>query len=186
MKELGGSPIEDKAYELIVRQGLRALLGDERAQKSMVGLQNNSAAACEQVMKEAQARYDALTPEQKADPKKTLEQVKVRELAGKMIDDNSYELLVLEGLRALLGDRETQRGMVDLRNSNAAAYVQVKAEAQARYDALSPEQKEDPRRTLEQVKMSVVKLKFQIVREKSPKLKFTSIPRVLKNFLLRQ
>ncbi len=186
MRELGGSPIDDNSYELLVRQGLRALLGDERAQKAMLGLQNNSAAACEQVMKEAQARYDALTPEQKESPEKTLEQVKVKDLAGKVIDDNSYEILVLEGLRALLGDRERQRGMADLRSSNARAYAQVKAEAQARYDALTPEQKEDPGRTLEQVKMSVVKLKFGKVMRKPPKIKLTSIPRVLKNFLLRQ
>ena len=110
----------------------------------------------------------------------------MKDLAGKVIDDNSYEILVLEGLRALLGDQERQRGMADLRSNNARAYAQVKAEAQARYDALTSEQKEDPGRTLEQVKMSVVKLKFQLVREKSTKLKFTSIPRVLKNFLLRQ
>ena len=75
MKELAGSPIDDDSYELLVLQGLRALLGDERAQKAMVDQQNDSAAACEQVMAEAQARYDALTPEQREDPKKILEQV---------------------------------------------------------------------------------------------------------------
>ena len=75
----------------------------------------------------------------------------VKELAGNPIDDNSYELLVLQGLRALLGDVKTQMAMVDLQNSNPAACEQVMAEAQARYDALSPEQKENPKKALEQV-----------------------------------
>lgn len=194
MRELAGSPIDDDSYELLVRQGLRALLGDERAQKAMVGMQNNSTAACEQIMAEAQARYDALSPEQREDPRRTLEQVEVRELAGKLIDDNRYKLLVLQGLRALLGDNETQKEMVDFQSNNPAACEQVMVEAQARYDALTPEQKEDPKKILEQVAAHVVKLnvelKFKRLGKSIPKITIgsiiRSIPKVLKSFFIKQ
>ena len=194
MKELAGSPIDDDSYELLVLQGLRALLGDERAQKAMVDQQNDSAAASEQIMAEAQARYDALTSEQREAPEKTRERVKVRELAGKLISGNRYELLVLQGLQALLGDDEAQREMIGLQSTNPAACEQVMAEAQARYDTLTPEQREDPKKILEQVAANVVKLnvefKFKTLGKSIKKITILSIirsiPKVLKSLFIKQ
>ena len=121
----------------------------------------------------------------------------MKELAGRPIDDNSYELMVLQGLRALLGDEKGQRAMVDLQSSSPAACEQVMAEAQARYDALSPEQREDPSRILAEVSASILKLKFKKVGKNIPKITimvvpkllksmFTSIPKVLKRIFIKQ
>ena len=109
----------------------------------------------------------------------------MKELTGRPIDDNSYELMVLQGLRALLGVEKAQRAMIALQNSNPAASEQIMAEVQARYDALSPEEREDPRKTLEQVAASIVQLKFKML----PKGIFTSIPKlpkVIKGFFIKQ
>ncbi len=121
----------------------------------------------------------------------------MKELAGSPIDDNSYELMVLQGLRALLGEEKAQRAMVALQNSNTAASEQVMVEVQARYDAFSPEQKEDRKRTLEQVVASSANLKFKMLVKaapkgiltsipKLPKIIFTSIPKVLKRIFIKQ
>ena len=110
----------------------------------------------------------------------------MKELAGSPIDDNSYELMVLQGLRALLGEDKAQRAMVAMQNSNPAASEQVMVEVQARYDALSPEQKEDPRKTLEQVAASIVQLKFKMVGKAAPKGIVMAIPRFLKSLIVKQ
>jgi len=120
----------------------------------------------------------------------------VKELAGSPIDDNSYELWVLQGLRALLGDDKAQVAMVDLQSKNAAACEQIMAEVQARYDALSPEQKENPSRILAQVVASSANLKFKMLVKavpkgiftlilKLPKIIFISIPKALKSFIVK-
>ena len=93
----------------------------------------------------------------------------MKELAGSPIDDNSYELWVLQGLRALLGDDKAQVAMVDLQSKNAAACEQIMAEAQARHDALSPEQKEDPSKILSQIVASSANLKFKMLVKAAPK-----------------
>ena len=113
----------------------------------------------------------------------------MKELAGSPIDDNSYEIWVLQGLRALLGDDKAQVAMVDLQSKNAAACEQIMAEAQARYDALSPEQKEDPSRILSKVIASSANLKFKMVVKTAPKGIVTSIPKlpkVIKSFFIKQ
>jgi hypothetical protein len=113
----------------------------------------------------------------------------MRELEGSPIDNNSYELVVLQGLRALLGEDKAQRAMVGLQSDNPAACEQVMAEAQARYDALSPEQKEDPSRILSKVIASSANLKFKMVVKAAPKGIFTSIPKlpkVIKSFFIKQ
>ena len=120
----------------------------------------------------------------------------MKELAGSPIDDNSYELMVLQGLRALLGEDKAQVAMVDLQSKNATACEQIMAEAQARYDAFSPEQKEDRKRTLEQVVASSAILKFKMLVKaapkgivtsipKLPKIIFISIPKALKSFIVK-
>ena len=110
----------------------------------------------------------------------------MRELAGSPIDDNSYELMVLQGLRALLGEDKAQRAMVAMQNSNPAASEQVMVEVQARYDALSPEQKEDPGKILAQVVASSVKLKFKMLVKAAPKGIVMAIPRFLKSLIVKQ
>ena len=112
----------------------------------------------------------------------------MKELAGSPIDDNSYELWVLQGLRALLGEDRAQIAMVDLQSNNAASCEQIMAEAQARYDALSPEQKEDPSKILSQVVASSANLKFKMLVKAAPKGIFTSIPKlpkVIKSFFIK-
>jgi len=110
----------------------------------------------------------------------------MRELAGSPIDDNSYEIMVLQGLRALLGEDKAQRAMVDLQSKSAASCEQVMAEAQARYDALSPEQKEAPSKILSQVVASSVKLRLKMAGKKLTNIRFTSIPKILKGFFIKQ
>ena len=113
----------------------------------------------------------------------------MKELAGSPIDDNSYELMVLQGLRALLGEEKAQRTMVALQNSNPTASEQVMVEVQARYDALSPEQKEDPGKILAQLVASSANLKFKMLVKRVPKGIFTSIPKlpkVIKSFFIKQ
>ena len=110
----------------------------------------------------------------------------MKELAGSPIDDNSYELWVLQGLRALLGDDKAQVAMVDLQSKSAAACEQIMVEAQARYDAFTAEQKEDIRLTLKQIAVSSVGLKFKMVVKAGPKGIFTSIPKVLKRIFIKQ
>lgn len=120
----------------------------------------------------------------------------MKELAGSPIDDNSYELWVLQGLRAFLGEDKAQIAMVDLQSKNAAACEQIMAEVQARYDALSPEQKENPSRILAQVVASSANLKFKMLVKavpkgivtlipKLPKFIFISIPKALKSFIVK-
>jgi hypothetical protein len=109
----------------------------------------------------------------------------MRELAGSPIDDNYYELLVLQGLRALLGDENAQRAMVTLQDSSPAASEQVMSEAQARYDALSPEQKEAPQQILKQISASVISLKFWMAIKRGPKGVLMSIPKLLKRIFVR-
>ena len=109
----------------------------------------------------------------------------MKELAGSPIDDHAYELLILQGLRALLGNEKAQRGMVALQESNPAASEQVMAEAQARYDDLSPEQKENPQKVLEWVSASIIDLKFKMVIKQGPKGILMSIPKLLKRIFLR-
>ena len=120
----------------------------------------------------------------------------MRELAGSPIDDNSYELWVLQGLRALLGEDKAQRAMVDLQSKNAAACEQIMVEVQARYDALTAEQKEDPSRILSKVIASTVNLKLKITVKavpkgifrlilNLPKIIFISIPKALKRFIVK-
>ena len=121
----------------------------------------------------------------------------MKELAGNPMEDTSYELMVLQGLRALLGEDKAQVAMVDLQSKNATACEQIMAEAQARYDAFSPEQKEDRKRTLEQVVASSAILKFKMLVKaapkgivtsipKLPKIIFISIPKALKSFIVKQ
>ena len=113
----------------------------------------------------------------------------MRELAGSPIEDNSYELWVLQGLRALLGDDKAQIALVDLQSKNAAACEQIMAEAQARYDTLSPEQKEDPRKILTQVVASSGNLKSKMLVKAAPKGILTSIPKlpkIIKSFFIKQ
>lgn len=121
----------------------------------------------------------------------------MKELAGNPIDDNSYEYMVLRGLRALLGDEKAQRSMVALQSGSPAASEQVMSEAQARYDALSPEQKEAPQKVLEQIAASSTMLRFKIMGRqapkriiktipKVPKFIFTSIPKLLKSIFLKR
>jgi len=113
----------------------------------------------------------------------------VKELAGSPIDDNPYELWVIQGLRALLGDDRAQRTMVDMQSNSPTACEQIMAEAQVRYDALSPEQREDPSRTLEQIAASVVQLKFKMLVKAAPKGILTSIPKlpkIIKSFFIKQ
>ena len=110
----------------------------------------------------------------------------MKELAGSPIKDNSYELWVLQGLRALLGEDKAQVVMVNLQSKNAAACEQIMAEAQARYDALSPEQKEDPSKILSQVVASSVNLKFKTLVKAAPKGIVMAIPRFLKSLIVKQ
>ena len=121
----------------------------------------------------------------------------MKELAGSPIDGNSYELWVLQGLRALLGEDKAQVAMVDLQSKNAAACEQIMAEAQERYDAFTPEQKEDPSKILAKVVASSVKLKLKMVVKaapksiltlipKIPKIMFASITKILKSFFVKQ
>lgn len=120
----------------------------------------------------------------------------MKELVGSPIDDNSYELMVLQGLRALLGEEKAQRAMVALQNSNPATSEKVMVEAQARYDAFSPEQKEAPSKILTQVVASSANLKFKMLVKavpkgivtlipKLPKFIFISIPKALKGFIVK-
>jgi hypothetical protein len=110
----------------------------------------------------------------------------VKELAGSPIDDNSYELWVLQGLRALLGEEKAQRAMVALQSGNPTASEQVMSEAQARYDALTPEQKEDIRLTLKQITVSTIGLKCKIAIKRGPKGILMLIPKLLKSFFMKQ
>ena len=121
----------------------------------------------------------------------------MKELAGSPIDDNSYEILVLQGLRALLGEEKAQEAMVALQSNNPAACEQIMAEVQERYDALSPEDKEDPSKILARVVASSAKLKLKMVVKaapkgiltsipKIPKIMFASIPKILKSFFMKQ
>ena len=71
------------ARELAIIVGLRALLGDPKAQKQMVKLQGDHPAYAKEIMAEAQVRHDALSPEEKEKPetvtaKLTLRTVKLR------------------------------------------------------------------------------------------------------------
>jgi len=131
----------------------------------------------------------------------------VKELAGSPIDDNSYELWVLQGLRALLGEDKAKIAMVDLQSKSAAACEQIMVEAQARYDAFTAEQKEDIRLTLKQITVSSVGLKFKMLVKAAPKgivtlvrnlpkimftliwnlpkIIFISIPKALKRFIVK-
>ncbi len=120
----------------------------------------------------------------------------MKELAGSPIDDSSYELWVLKGLGALLGEEKEQEAMVALQSNNTAACEQIMAEAQARYDALSPEQKENPGKILSQVVASSANLEFKMVVKavpkgiltlilKLPKFIFISIPKALMSFIVK-
>ena len=120
----------------------------------------------------------------------------MKELAGRPIDDNSYELMVLQGLRALLVEEKAQSAMVALQSDNPAASEQVMIEAQARYDALSPEQKENPSSILSQAVASSANLKFKMLVKavpkgiltliwNLPKIIFISIPKALKRFIVK-
>jgi uncharacterized protein (DUF1800 family) len=110
----------------------------------------------------------------------------MKELAGSPMDDNSYELWVLQGLRALLGDEKAQRAMVALQSGNPAASEQIMAEAQQRYDTLSPEQKEAPQKVLVQISVSVVNLKFKMAFKRGPKGILMAIPKLLKSIFLKR
>jgi len=121
----------------------------------------------------------------------------VKESADSSINDNSYELWVLQGLRALLGEEKAQEAMVALQSNNPAACEQIMAEVQKRYDAFSPEDKEDPSKILAKVVASSVKLKLKMVVKaapkgilksipKIPKIMFATITKILKSLFVKQ
>ena len=120
----------------------------------------------------------------------------MKELAGSPIDDNSYELWVLQGLRALLGDDKAQVAMVELQGKSPASCEQIMAEAQERYDAFMAEHKEDPGKLLSKVIASSVNLKLKITVKavpkgiltliwNLPKIIFISIPKALMRFIVK-
>jgi hypothetical protein len=74
-----------EARELHIRVGFRALLGDSKAQKQMMNLQGNYASYAREVMAEAQARYDALSTEEKGNPQKKLAELTVSTVKLRLI-----------------------------------------------------------------------------------------------------
>ena len=103
------------------------------------------------------------------------------------IGDDARELLVLQALRALLGDNRAQTALVNLQNKNAALSKEIMAEAQARYDEFTLNNKEDINKALIQVSMSSTKLRLKLLMKQGPRgilLSLVSLPRFAIRFLL--
>ncbi|UCG84387.1 MAG: hypothetical protein JSW38_06120 [Dehalococcoidia bacterium] len=64
--------VVSEGRELQILVGFRALLGDSRAQKQMMNLQQTYASYAKEIMAEAQERYDALSTEEKENPERVL------------------------------------------------------------------------------------------------------------------
>jgi len=80
------------------------------------------------------------------------------------------ELNILLGFRALLGDNKAQRQMIKLQETYASYAREIMAEAQARYDALSTEKKEDPKQILAELTVSTVTLRLTILLKLFPRI----------------
>lgn len=78
-------------------------------------------------------------------------------------EDDSRELWVLLGLRGLLGDSKAQHKMVQLQESNPGVAARIMAEAQARYDGLSDEQRRKPDKVLASITSKSVRLKLRLL-----------------------
>jgi len=101
------------------------------------------------------------------------------------VDDNARELLVLQALRALLGDKRSQTALVNLQNAAPAISKEIMAEAQARYDKFTLNNQEDINKVLIQINMASTKLRLKLIIKQGPKGILLLIPRMLKRLFFK-
>jgi hypothetical protein len=97
------------------------------------------------------------------------------------MDKDARELLILQAVRALLGEEKAQAMMVDMQRSNARLAIDIMSEAQARYDKFTLETKEDIKKAQVAVSLSSIKLRIKLLTKRGPKglflLFFIGIPK---------
>ncbi len=97
--------------------------------------------------------------------------------------DIGSELLILTGLRAMLGDQRSKSAMAKVRGGNPEAFRWAMAEAETRYRALSEEERANPERTLNKLVISSMRLKSKLALAGGPRAFLASLPRALKRIV---
>ena len=99
--------------------------------------------------------------------------------------DTSSELLILTGLRAMLGDQRSKNAMEKVRGGDPATFRWAMAKAESRYRALSEEERANPERTLNKLVISSMRLKSKLALAGGPRAFLASLPRALKRIVWR-
>jgi len=99
--------------------------------------------------------------------------------------DPHFEVLVIGGLRAMLGDRKARTSMESVKSSDPETFRRAMAEAEARYAALSEEAKQNPARTLNALVATSAQLRAKILFAGGPRAFLAAIPRALRRLLWR-
>jgi hypothetical protein len=97
------------------------------------------------------------------------------------IDKDARELLILQAVRALLGEERAQAMMMDMQRSNARLAIDITSEAQARYDKFTLKTKEDIRKAQVEILLFTIRLRIKMFFKQGPKglfrLLFIGIPK---------
>jgi len=99
--------------------------------------------------------------------------------------DPQFELNVIIGLRAMLGDQKARASMEILKSGDPEGFRRVMAEAEARYTALSDEAKRNPAQTLNALVATSVQLRTKLLFAGGLRGFIASLPRALRRFLWR-
>jgi hypothetical protein len=97
--------------------------------------------------------------------------------------DPQYEVLVITGLRAMLGDQKARTDMENVQSSDPETFRRAMAEAEARYSALSEEAKQHPARTLNALVATSAQLRAGMIFAIGPMGFLKAIPRMLRRLL---
>ncbi len=97
--------------------------------------------------------------------------------------DTHFEVLVITGLRAMLGDQKARTAMESVKSSDPETFRRAMAEAEARYATLSEEAKQNPARTLNQLVSASVGLRLKLVFAGGPWAFLKLILRALRRLL---
>ena len=97
--------------------------------------------------------------------------------------DPQFELHVILGLRAMLGDQKARKTLEKAKDADPEGFQRAMTEAEARYAALSEEAKQNPAQTLNALVATSAQIRARMIFGGGPKGLLASIPGALRRLL---
>jgi hypothetical protein len=94
-----------------------------------------------------------------------------------------FELHVVLGLRAMLGDQKVRKTLEKAKVADPEGFKRAMTEAEARYAALSEEAKQNPAQTLNALVATSAQLRARMIFAGGPRGLLMSIPRAVRQLL---